>query len=317
MSDTSAIRAESPKPEKSAEGVRTNRQNLLPPLLIPMREEAKKPAQQISTYENLLLQLRRYEWQEGTGFSDLSVASSQRLITFFNKPSVMVPRAIISDEKLDRELAAWFWLTFPNTVAPSTLNMFAADQLLTLLTNFARDKGSTANRSRAMGALQAVCIRTLEEFQTPTSYRHHNVHPRHYYAIYFTLHHHRNQLAIHSFDGQIGPLSSWDLNEHYVAFSIQPLSGEPITWQFGWQEALDPASNPISFPPLSRREVLRYGPAVRPCTTAEAEPAGTSASEGCVSQSNCRQLRNATVGQSTQDRRNRKAKRRTTLSQVK
>jgi hypothetical protein len=265
MSETSAILTDSPEYEQPAEGVHTNLSKLLPSLLIPARPEAKEPAQHIPTYTAQLPQLHQHRWRPGTGLSDLILAPSDPIITFYHNPSHLVPRATILDHVLDKELAAWVLLTLPNVALPSLSNMFPADQLLTLLTNFTRHNGTTADRDHAKDVLHAVCIRMLEKFETPTTYRSKKVHPSYYCGISFTLLHYENRLfqfPSQTYEGagqQVGRLSSWDFHQDHVMAGIQSLGGEPISRRFSWQQACGLASMLTGYGPLFKKVVTAYG----------------------------------------------------------
>jgi hypothetical protein len=172
----------------------------------------------------------------------------------------VVPCATLADSELGRKLAAWHSRTFPNTVAPSVGNVFGADSLLTLLTNFTRHVGNTPNTDHAQALLQATCIQTLEEFTTPTTYRFRQTEPRHYYGLRLALHYHRNHLVQDARGGSkgrvLGRLSSWIPDQDDVTLCIQPLCGDAFLVKLSWQEA----SKAITFPPLLKKEVTAYEP---------------------------------------------------------
>lgn len=273
MSETSTIRADSPKP---AEGVHINLPKLLPSLLIPARPKAKEPVQHIPTYAAQLPRLQQHRWHPGTGLSNLILAPSDPIIKFYHNPSYLVPRAIILDRVLDKELAAWFWLTLPNAALPSLSNMFPADQLLT------RHDGTTADRDHAKDALHAVCIQMLEGFETPTTYRSKKVDPSYYCGISFTLLHYENRLfqfpsqTNKGTGQQVGRLSSWDLHQDHVMAGIQSLSGEPISRRLSWQKACDLASILTGSGPLFKKEVTAYGQPMPTYTTVGTAMTGSS-----------------------------------------
>jgi hypothetical protein len=265
MSETSTICADSPEPEKPAEGVHNNPSKLLPSLSIPARSKASEPAQLAPAYAAQLPRLQQHRWRPGTGLSGLTLASSDPIITFYHNPSYLVTRAIIQDRVLDKELAAWYWVTFPNAALPSLGNMFPADQLLTLLTQFTCHNGTTADRDHAKDTLHVVCVRMLEEFDSPTSYRSEEVNLRYYCGISFTLLHHENRLlqflsqtnkgAVQ----QVGRLSSWDFHQDHVVVNIRSLGGESINRHFTWQQACVLASMSTGSGPHFKKEVTAYG----------------------------------------------------------
>lgn len=253
MSETSTLGGDCSNNEQSVGGAKYDLRKSLPRLSIPERQETKTP---------LLLQPRQDRWQEDTGLSDLPMGSSTGLITFFNKHLRPFPRAIISDQKLCRELADWTNFTLPNAPAPSTPKLYRVDNLLSLLTNFTRQRGSTSDLEHVLDLLQLVCVHLLEEFQTPTTFRSQNIHSRYYYAIRLALHHHRNHLiqTKKGSEQQVGRLSAWSSEKDHVTLRIWSLDRELISCRLSWQEACDPASPLVNFPPLSRREVSAYNP---------------------------------------------------------
>jgi len=263
MSETPTIRADSLEHEKPAEGVHPNLSMHLPSLSIPARPE-NEPAQHIPTYEAQLPRLQP-RWHAGTGLSRLILAPSDPIITFYHNPSHLVIRAVILDRVLDKELAAWFWLTFPNAALPSLSNMFPADRLLTLLTNFTRHGGTTPNRDHAMDALHAVCIQMLDEFETPTTYRSEEVDPRYYCGISFALLYHERRLiqfpsqTNKGAGQQIGRLSSWSFHQDHIMAGIQSLGGESISRRLSWQQAYNLASLLTGSGPLFKKEFTAYG----------------------------------------------------------
>jgi hypothetical protein len=256
MSKTPTIRGESPE--------YTNPPNLLPSLLIPAGNRASEPAQHMTTYAAQLPRLQQHRWHPGTGLSDLILAPSDSTIAFYYNPSYLVPRAMIQDSVLDKELAAWFWLSFPNAALPSLRNMFPVDRLLTLLTNFTRHDGTTDTQDHAKDALHAVCIKLLEKFETPATCRSEKVDPSYYCGISFAILHYENRLfnfppTNRGDKEQIGRLSSWKFHQDHVIVGIRSLCGERITRRLTWQQACNLASILTCPRPLLKNDITSYG----------------------------------------------------------
>lgn len=267
-SDTSTICAGSPVREKSQEGGDSNQPKPYPSQLIDKKSEAKVPAGSavdLLAYEQQLSQLLQQHWQNSTVLGYPTRALPGKIIILHNHPTFVVPGATLADSELGRNLAAWHRRT--PSAAPSVANVFGADSLLTLLTNFTRHVGRTPNTDHAQALLQAVCIQTLEEFTTPTTYRFRQIEPRHYYGLRLALHYHGNHLMQDARGGSkgrvLGRLSSWIPDQHDVTLCIQPLCGDAFPMKLSWQEASE------AFPPLLKKEVTAYEPPLLNSTAAE------------------------------------------------
>jgi hypothetical protein len=129
--------------------------------------------------------LQRHE-AEGPRLGDVPLPRPDHIITFYNHPSRLVPLATLNPE-LEVDLAAWYWRKYPHARASGAGNVFSADRLLTLLTHFTRQDGSSPYRDHAMALSQLVCMRTLEGFETPTICRSLQVDPRFYYEVRLVL----------------------------------------------------------------------------------------------------------------------------------
>jgi hypothetical protein len=101
---------------------------------------------------------------------------------------------MILDDVLDKELVVWVWFIIPDAAFPSLVNMFPADQLFTLFINFTRHDGTTDNRDYAKDALYVVCIRMLEKFEIPITYRSEKMDLSYYCGISFILFYYENRL---------------------------------------------------------------------------------------------------------------------------
>jgi hypothetical protein len=277
MSDTSTIRADSTVCGQSQEACDSNQPKFFPSQFIDESSEAK--ILDLSTYEMLLSELLQKHWQKSTALGYPTQALPDKIIIIHNHPALVVPYAILADSELGRELATWYRSTFPNTDAPSVGSVFVADSLLTLLTNFTRQVGSTRNADHAQALLQAACIQTLEEFTTPTTYRFRYIEERHFYRLRLTLHHHRNHLVQDARDDKgrvLGRLSSWIPGQDDVTLRIQPLCGNEFSVKLSWREACDPASKVFAFPPLLNKEVsASYKPLQLNSTAAKNKMAGS------------------------------------------
>jgi hypothetical protein len=192
MSETSTIRADSY--EQSAEDTSTELQMLL-------------PSQCASAYAKFVRKhAQQDEWREGLGLNNSIEAHSSGIFTFYNHPLYLIPQVKILGLKLDQELVAWFSIMKLDSALSGLGGMYPVDMLLTLLTNFMRDKGSNAHRSQAADLLQAICIWMLEDFN-----RAERVDCRVYCRLSFALLYYTNRL-VQLHDGaqqHIGRLSSW------------------------------------------------------------------------------------------------------------
>ena len=274
MSNIPTFHAESPVSEQSQEDGDSNRPKLFPSQLINEKSGAKIPALDLSTYEKQLSRLLQQHWQESTVLGYPTRALPNKIVILHNHPTFVGPLATLADSELGRNLEDWHRHTFSNTVALSVGNVFGADSLLTLLTNFTRHAGSTPNTDHAQALLQAACIQTLEEFTTPTTYQFRQIGPRHYYGFRLALHYHRNHLAQDARGGSkgrvLGRLSSWFPDENDVTLCIQPLCGDAFVVKLSWQEAF----KAITFPPLLEKEVTAYEPPLLSSTATETKMVG-------------------------------------------
>jgi hypothetical protein len=258
MSDTSTIRAESPGDERSPVACNEQPQVVcdLPSQLIPKNSGTETLA--LSAYEKRLSKLLRQQWQKSNALGYPTLALPNEIIILHNHPIFVGPVATLADSELGHSLAAWYRTTFPNDVAPRADGVFSADKLLALLTTFTRHVGNTPKTAHAQALLQAACVQTLEEFTTPTTYDFRWMEPRHYYGLRLILHYHRNHLVQDGSEGNsgrvLGHLFSWIPHRDDVTLFIRPLYGDTFQMKLSWQDACDPVSKAITFPPLLKKD---------------------------------------------------------------
>lgn len=256
MSERSTVRSQSSDRDHPLEGDDTTPRKSWP---AGARYGSVAPAQHSPGYAVHFSQLLQHHEPEGPQLGDVPLPRPDHIITFHNHPSHLVPLATLNSE-LEVDFAAWYWRKHPLARVPGASNVFSTDRLLTLLTHFTRQYGSSPYRDHAMALSQLVCMRTLEGFETPTNYRSLQVHPRFYYELRLVLHHHRNHLAELLPQGEIGRLSSWAARQDDVTLEIQLASGGSFKQRLSWHDACDPASMLISLPPLFLREATAPSP---------------------------------------------------------
>lgn len=275
MSERSTVRPQPSDRDQPFEGDDINLRKPWPAQLTSAKYGSITPAQHSSGYAVHSSQLLQHHEPEGPQLGYVPLPHPDHIITFYNQPSYLVPLATLNSE-LEVDLAAWYWRKCPLARALGAGNVFSADRLLTLLTHFTRQDGSSPYRDHAMALLQLVCMRTLEGFETPTKYRSLQVHPRFYYELRLVLHHHRNHLAELLPQGEIGRFASWAAHQDDVTLKIQLAGGGSFKQRLSWHDACDPASTLISLPPLFRREAAISSPPLLAYAITEKKMAGIS-----------------------------------------
>src|SRR2546421_2250661 len=142
MSERSTVRSQSSDRDHPLEGDDTTPRKSWP---TGARYGSVAPAQHSPGYAVHSSQLLQHHEPEGPQLSDVPLPRPDHIITFHNHPSHLVPLATLNFE-IEVDFAAWYWRKHPLARAPGASNVFSTDRLLTLLTHFTRQYGSSRYR---------------------------------------------------------------------------------------------------------------------------------------------------------------------------